>query len=248
MALEIWIGDKKVVTKEWWDTVIHSTVPVTRAELREYLRVMERMRDIPIKVIDISAQIQPHNWRAFLDAWIKGMYRGSDNIPIDLLGSVIPGDATRIAEYMVTEAIKKYNRPIRPNMQLHFGNPPPRVPNQNPLPNWKDLLEQNLGRPIEGPKFNRTPIQAPSPPAEEVIMQYIGGPKNAEQEYLTWAEHPQLQQGAMWMVKLDAPPARFDGDNLIPPPAGEIAVYKLTFIPMAETPFSDAQIVVGIFQ
>jgi hypothetical protein len=97
---------------------------------------------------------------------------------------------------------------------------------------------------LQKPNYRATPILAPP---ENLLIQFIGGPKNGDQEYFNWKAHPYLQNGAIFDLALPQP-FQLGPDDTLEPGICEIARYKLTFIPPAETPFSDAQIVIGIFQ
>lgn len=99
-----------------------------------------------------------------------------------------------------------------------------------------DQLQHRLNQ--QKRTFTKTPIAAPP---EQLMLQYIGGPKNGEQEYFNWKACPFLQQGKIY----------FTGIPGSSTPQHQVileAAYKLTFIPMNETPFSDAQIVIAVFQ
>jgi len=80
--------------------------------------------------------------------------------------------------------------------------------------------------------------QKPPPPPTHYLIQYIGGPFNAQQEFFEVAKNNNIRQGALW-EKLDYSP------DLRP---SRYYRYKLTFVPQSETPFSDAQVIIGIFQ
>lgn len=267
-----WIGDNLVATTEWWNSVISRQIPITRTEMRDYLRIMEKTGGI----VPYGAKVActPYEWKSFLDAWIKTIYRGGDVVPSTrFLGgidfNVSPLDQTQLIKYLYTEAGKKYSRKVtfepsddilrkdmekyelrrlQEEMMRQMDMMKPYAPLKGILddPMLDDIIERD--RQQRGPNFNRTPIKAPPPPPTEAIIQFIGGPKNAEQEYYTLTDHPYIQAGATFLVKLEQPPVLFDGDNLVQNQLHEVATYKLTFIPMSETSFSDAQIVIGIFQ
>lgn len=95
------------------------------------------------------------------------------------------------------------------------------------------------------PKYNKTPV-APLP--ELVLIQFIGGPKNGEQIYYNWKENPDLKQGAIWNIVDELTPIKNWELNQPYHNVIQTLQYKLTFIPQSETPFSDAQIAIGIFQ
>lgn len=99
-----------------------------------------------------------------------------------------------------------------------------------------------------GSTYTKTPIK---PPPENVLLQYIGGPKNGEQEYLNWVLNDHIQNLGTHQVSLD------NGWSVVPVAGflnpktdytALVAIYRLTFVPMEQTPFSDAQIVIAIFQ
>lgn len=87
------------------------------------------------------------------------------------------------------------------------------------------------------------------PPPEHFIVQFIGGPINGEQHFKPYKEYFGLiKQGGRFTQALPAdikPMPISPGD---PMPYLETANYKFTFIPQSETPFSDDQIVIAIFQ
>lgn len=89
--------------------------------------------------------------------------------------------------------------------------------------------------------FTRFSLPAP-PKVEILIIQFIGGPKNGEQEYVDPKASQRYSQGAEFIatVRNDLP----DGTTVF-----ENFRYKATHIPMAETPFAtNAQIVIALFQ
>ena len=89
--------------------------------------------------------------------------------------------------------------------------------------------------------FTRYSLPA-APKVEILIIQYIGGPKNGEQEYVEPRASGRYAQGAEFIatVRNDLP----DGTSVF-----ENFRYKVTHIPMAETPFAtNAQIVIALFQ
>jgi len=265
-----WNGDNLVATTEWWNSVISRQIPITRTEMRDYLRIMEKTGGI----VPYGAKVvmTPFEWKSFLDSWIKTIYRGGDVVPSTRFTgrdfNVSELDQTQLIKYLYTEAGKKYSRTIRfeeidpqrgPDNQDFYIKQKMLAevqrmmkPDYRPLkgilddPMLDDLIERDRQQRL--PHYNRTPIKAPPPLPTEAIIQFIGGPKNAEQEYYTLADHPYIQQGATFLVKLEQPAVLFDGDNLVRNGINEVATYKLTFIPMSETSFSDAQIVIGIFQ
>jgi len=80
------------------------------------------------------------------------------------------------------------------------------------------------------------------PPPTHYLIQYIGGPFNAQQEFLSVEENLNIRQGLVWS-KVDLSPQFGPNQG-----KSQSFQYKLTFIPQSETPFSDAQVIVGIFQ
>lgn len=97
-------------------------------------------------------------------------------------------------------------------------------------------------------KYNTTIIK---PPSEDYLIQFLGGPVNAEQRFYKRKDYPAIQNGAIWSIRLMMPLAEFnfDGDNLsVKESTEEYASYKLIFLPPEETPFSEAQVILGIFQ
>lgn len=89
--------------------------------------------------------------------------------------------------------------------------------------------------------FTRFSLPA-APKVEILIIQYIGGPKNGEQEYVEPKASQRYSQGAEFIatVRNDLP----DGTTVF-----ENFRYKATHIPMAETPFAtNAQIIIALFQ
>lgn len=114
------------------------------------------------------------------------------------------------------------------------------------MPNWRppppeyihDLLgplKQDRGR------FQRHRIL---PPPEFVCIHYIGGPKNCEQEYFNWKARPEIQNQTIFRTISLTREDPLSAYNI----PYETVAYKLTFIPMDQTPFSDAQIAIGVFQ
>lgn len=94
---------------------------------------------------------------------------------------------------------------------------------------------------------NRTERVVQKPP-ENFLLQFIGGPKNSKQVYYNYREYFNIiHQGAFFNIAVPLPPS-LNPDNSIRASRIEEYRYKLTFIPTSETPFSEDQIVIGIFQ
>lgn len=91
-------------------------------------------------------------------------------------------------------------------------------------------------------KFRETKI---SPPAlfEDFLIQFIGGPFNAQQKYFKRGQNSQIHPNAIWRMAILEPLHSFHDAEYF-----QTADYLLTFIPQNQTPFSDAQIIIGIFQ
>lgn len=111
------------------------------------------------------------------------------------------------------------------------------------LPNFREEMRKQ-GFSKQTPKFTKTPI--PAVPST-LCVQYIGGPLNGEQKFLEAKDHPEYRQGVVVRVGMFEPIKAYNDPN-----EGPIAIetynYKLTFIPPSETQFSDAQIVIALFQ
>lgn len=89
----------------------------------------------------------------------------------------------------------------------------------------------------------------PSPPAQALI-QFIGGPKNAEQEYMPYGALPNPVDIMKFSSSVSLPSIEIENDGTLKtiPGTVEYALYRMTPIPMDQTPFSDAQIIVAVFQ
>ena len=81
---------------------------------------------------------------------------------------------------------------------------------------------------------------------ERVCIQYIGGPKNAMQEFKEWKKQPHIQDGKTFTVAMDVPLP--DSQHFQDTAYIEQYNYLSVFLPMDQTPFSDAQIVIAVFQ
>lgn len=108
---------------------------------------------------------------------------------------------------------------------------------------WK---KDSLGRIDYHPEFPsnaRTFSQPIRPPPENILLQFIGGPFNAEQRYLSWKRYNTFEGRIVNF-------ALFEGIPTISSPedmkhmqcTAETYGYRFTFVPMSQTPFSDAQI------
>lgn len=110
----------------------------------------------------------------------------------------------------------------------------------------QELQQSQLNQPSrETPKYKKTEIPKLS---EDLCIQFIGGPKNSEQVFYKRKDYPQLSQGAIFTIMEDTPPLTLDETQNIIHSIVATYQYKLTFIPPNETSFSDAQIVVAIYQ
>ena len=78
------------------------------------------------------------------------------------------------------------------------------------------------------------------PPPEEYLLTFIGGPKNATQVFTKRKEHPTLRDGQPYRF-VELPPWED------PRKPVETFDYTMTFIPLSQTPFTDAQCVVAVF-
>lgn len=88
------------------------------------------------------------------------------------------------------------------------------------------------------------------PPPTQCLIQFIGGPKNAEQEYIPYNTLPNPVDLMTFNTNVALPTIETGKDGSIRtiPGTSESAVYRMTPIPMEQTPFSDAQIIVAVFQ
>lgn len=112
-----------------------------------------------------------------------------------------------------------------------------------PWPPYDQLSPKELPPVKENHKGVKTMAVPPAP--THLCVQLIGGPFNAEQRILP--RDGKLQQGSYYKIEDQQPAIIDEKGNLI---AGILLIYryKLTFIPPSETPFSDEQIVIGLFQ
>lgn len=85
-----------------------------------------------------------------------------------------------------------------------------------------------------------------------VLLQFIGGPMNTQQFYRNRSEFPLPIDGAIYKHKVRT---SFDiqldeNNNIISHKAEEtvLVLYRLTFIPPDQTPFSEEQIVLALYQ
>lgn len=93
----------------------------------------------------------------------------------------------------------------------------------------------------------KTPVE---PLPEFFCLHFIGGPKSGTEEYWKYKENANLiEQGKTFQVRMPSIEPVFIAENGdVTVPNAEAYNYKATFIPKSETPFSDAQIVVCVFQ
>lgn len=102
-----------------------------------------------------------------------------------------------------------------------------------------------LRRKREEEKEERFFRQAPT----HLWVQFIGGPNNGKQEYLEWRKYPEIQPGKLFQTFCQEPISWKPSQTDISGMHLETATYKPTFIPLAETSFSNgAQIVIALFQ
>jgi hypothetical protein len=151
------------------------------------------------------------------------------SLPIEILGQMI----------LYAEA---YMLPIPDSVRIAFNQKaqvqrrfdPPQFLPQAPVVTPKDHVKQTI---------------APLP--EDILVQFIGGPANAEQKYYQ-RKNLQLKDGDLlaYVVKTDLPPIQLDENNNIQFKVTETEPvwYKLTHVPLDQTPFSNAEIVIAIFQ
>lgn len=131
------------------------------------------------------------------------------------------------------------NRPI-PRPQDQPFEPP------NIIPNLKDL--QQIKENNKGVKSFKV-----EPPPKNICIQFIGGPYNGEQRVVprdfTRKDNSKIriQQGDIYPIEEPGQPF-FDNDGNLCEGLLTVWRYKLTFIPINETQFSDEQIVIGILQ
>lgn len=97
------------------------------------------------------------------------------------------------------------------------------------------------------PTYTKTPIE---PLPEFFCLHFIGGPKSGTEEFWPYRKNYDLiQQGKFFTIAMESPlPPTITESGEITTHQIESYTYKPTFIPRSETPFSDAQIVVCIFQ
>lgn len=106
-----------------------------------------------------------------------------------------------------------------------------------------DSTDLDTSRIVRRPNYTQTPIK---PPPEFFCLQYIGGPRNAQQEFLDYRQNiTTIQDGGRYDTVCSEPlqlPSA-ERDTMM-----EIFHYKTVFIPLDQTLFSDAQIVIALFQ
>lgn len=122
----------------------------------------------------------------------------------------------------------------------------------NDRANAQQIINQRNQMMQTPPNFRRINYQSTviKPPGQ-VLIQYIGGPKNAEQEYLEYRSFQGISDGTLLTIRNQIfEPPTIDQNGLISNITRGMheMIYRITYIPMDQTPFSDAQIIVAIFQ
>jgi len=106
-------------------------------------------------------------------------------------------------------------------------------------------FDLDISQTIRRPTYTQTAIK---PPPEFFCIQYIGGPKNSMQDFLKYRENfNTIKDHALYRVLMSEPLRAYDPIDK-PATMLESFTYNLTLIPLSETPFSDAQIVIALFQ
>lgn len=116
---------------------------------------------------------------------------------------------------------------------------------------YQDNLASQLGShvPLLKPTYQKREIRAIS---ENYLIQFIGGAKNAEQEYYPRKDiKTDINGVSVFKLPPIHQPIKLDENQSIVSFAAtyiEVIPYKLTFLSSEETPFSEDQIVIAIFQ
>lgn len=118
------------------------------------------------------------------------------------------------------------------------------APQQNIVPGLQAIMDQAAAR--RTVKYSAHVIP---PPPTQALIQFIGGPKNAEQEYVPYVDYiPGAEHRIAMVSQMASIEYLPDGSLRNIPAVREYMIYKLTPIPLDQTPFSDAQIVIALFQ
>lgn len=98
----------------------------------------------------------------------------------------------------------------------------------------------------ERPNFTQKTLVKES---EYLVLDFIGGPKNASQEIVLRRDNRHIQDGKTFHWALPIDTAKFTAEDFEKSVPFQIthAVYKAVFIPLYETTFSEEQVVVCVF-
>lgn len=120
---------------------------------------------------------------------------------------------------------------------------------------FRDEFHELIVRGMSSRRTNYTSSKPVTMP-EFLCSQFIGGPKNAMQEYWPYRKHPEIRDGAEFSLYMKEP-LTYMPLSASPLNTQELTTqiytnqtirYKAVFIPLYQTPFSDAQIVIAVFQ